>query len=161
MSNRSFVLGVVAIFITVLPVQGTDNKVDEAFQKVDSLAKQQRHWMNDKAAAKQCNIDITNINSVLANLNQPGQLINLMERCEHKRKEIPSDSKHEPYSNYFEQVTKFSIRKLGTMTSPDAVKAMNSDVPKTVHVDGSMGLVYDEAKAGQSKSLKLKLPTGE
>jgi hypothetical protein len=42
------------------------------------------------------------------------------------------------------------------MTSLEAVTALNEKVPKIVLIDGSMGLVYNEAKEEQAKLLKAK-----
>ncbi|CAN5707348.1 hypothetical protein BH10CYA1_BH10CYA1_06020 [soil metagenome] len=157
MSNRRITLPVIFVLLTAIPAQCKDMMASKAFAEADKYAQQRQHFTDNKEVTRQSDIDIVNIKSTVAKLNKPNQLVDFAAMCDQKIKTIPSDSKYEPYFDYFEQVTMFSVRKLGRMTSPAAVKALTVEIPKVVHVDGSMGLAFDEAKVEQAKLLQAKI----
>jgi hypothetical protein len=148
-------LAVVLAVCLQLPSVATDANLARVFAETDKYAKQQKQFASDQTAEKQqASENIKQIEKITSELNT-SQLLELIKFSHTKMQGEPF--KHgEPYLNYHESVVHFSIRKLGKMTSPEAVTALNEKVPKIVLIDGSMGLVYDEAKEEQAKLLKAQ-----
>lgn len=79
----------------------------------------------------------------------PDQLIQLIKQCKQKIHEIPSDSVHECYFDYFEQAIKFSIRRLGELNTSEARKAL-SDVKPIIADSEALVLTWNEINTKKS-----------
>lgn len=79
----------------------------------------------------------------------PEQMVELIRQCKQKIHEIPSDSVHECYFDYFEQAIKFSIRRLGEVNTPGALKAL-ANVKPLIADSETLVLTWNEVNAKKS-----------
>jgi hypothetical protein len=125
-----------------------DQAVLSAFANVDKYAKQEQLLAPGPIAEQQDKNGIKEINSIVQGLSHPEQLVELISMCKGKIAEIPSDSKHEPYFDFFESVIHFSIHQLGSMNTAEAKRALDDVHPI---ITGSASLIesWNEAKEKQ------------
>ncbi len=127
-----------------------DQASDKVFAKLDVQAKEQWHQKPPLDANEQRTESIKNGNLLKADVRDltPRQLVALIKRCRQKIHEIPSDSKHERYFDYFEQAISFSLRRLGELDTAPARQALD-EVKPIISGTSSLMLTWDEVKAKQ------------
>jgi hypothetical protein len=158
MYKRSLVLAFAFSYCLAEPSIAADKKVSQIFAEANLHASQEKsdsEYVSEDAAKQRGRERIKQIESLLAKLDRPEQLVELISMCKEKVHLIPSRPKFEPYFGYLESIQKFAIRKLGTMTSPEAVRALEQ---VGVLESGKAAIMesWDEAKEHQNKLLSGK-----
>ncbi|MBI2812028.1 MAG: hypothetical protein HYX67_14525 [Candidatus Melainabacteria bacterium] len=152
MLNRAFCIGISLAILCASDGRAASTAASKAFQKIDVYAKQQKYIpITEKGAVeKQSKGGIRQIHSVIDSLTLD-QLVDLIAMSRKKIHEIPSDSKHELYFNYFEEVIHFSIRHIGKDKTPGAKEALLRVKPI---ISGAAALTetWDEAYAEQANT---------
>jgi len=152
MLNRAFCIGMSFAIFFASAARAASTAVSNAFQKADVYAKQQKYIpiTEKNAVEKQSKKGIKQIHEVIDSLT-PDQLVDLIAMCKKKIHEIPSDSKHEPYSNYFEEVIHFSISHIGKDKTPKAKQALLKVKP-IISGAASLTETWHEAYANQTNT---------
>lgn len=83
-----------------------------AFADAALYAGQEKQYPNEASAQEGSAQSVQQIEAIIAKLNQPEQLVELIIKCNAKTAQIPSSSKYQPYYNYFMFVQEFAISKL-------------------------------------------------
>lgn len=129
-----------------------DQAVSKIFHQLDTEALRQWHQKpitHEKQGKKQAIKSGKILQSHVHDLS-PEQLVELIKQCKQKIQEVPSDSKHERYFDYFEQAIAFSIARLGEQKTTAAKEAL--DKVKPIIAGGAhLEQVWDQAKAKQTK----------
>lgn len=127
-----------------------DQITDKVFAKLETQALQQWHQkpLSDSMAKRINAIEKGKLLKADIQDLSPEQLVALIKSCRQKIHEIPSDSKHERYFDYFEQAINFSLRRLGELDTTSARKALD-DVKPIIAGTSSLMLTWDEVKAKQ------------
>lgn len=153
MRKQYFCFGLLAMLNLSQPAYAVDPAVSNAMAKAEKYARLEKTFTGPVTSEqqnimdKQCQDGIKQISGLTKSLTAP-QLVQLITLAHKKMQQ-------NHYLPYFESVIHFSVKRLGQMASPEAVKALN-DASAIVHPDGSMGLVFDEAKERQNKLLQSK-----
>lgn len=154
MSNR---LREVALALTLISTLSNlykpvfaDQQSKTIFEKLDKQALQQWHQKpsTEEKVAHQESIEQSKVLKNDVHDLTPEQLVDLIKDCRQKIHEIPSDSQHEKYFDYFEQAIKFSIRRLGELNTSAAQAALEKVKP-VIKGSSSLMLTFDEVKAKQ------------
>ena len=141
----------IACCIATAPALCSDQGVKDALAEADKFALQEKYIPDEQTAKAHCSQTIKQINAIIDKLQEPSQLVELISVCNEKISQIPSDSKHEPYFNYFIFVQEFAIGRLGKMQTPEAKEALDQ-VHQAITGKAHLSEVWDEAKIQQDKA---------
>jgi hypothetical protein len=140
--------------LLVTPALCAEQKAKDAFAQADKFASQEKYIPEPTAAKAHTRETIQQIDGIIDKLT-PNQLVDLISLCKEKISQIPSDSHHEPYFGYFEDVQHFAISKLGKMHTREAIVALDQVHPI---ISGKATLLesWDEAKRQQGSASPAK-----
>jgi hypothetical protein len=140
--------------LVMAPALCAGQKAKDAFAQADRFASQEKYIPDPTAAKAHTRESIQQIHGIVDKLT-PNELVDLISLCKEKISQIPSDSQHEPYFGYFEDVQHFAISKLGKMHTPEAKVALDQVHPI---ISGKASLLesWDEAKRQQGNASPAK-----
>jgi hypothetical protein len=140
--------------LLVAPALCAEQKAKDAFAQADKFASQEKYIPDPTGAKAHSREIIQQIDGIIDRLT-PNQLVDLISLCKEKISQIPSDSHHEPYFGYFEDVQHFAISKLGKMHTPEAKDALDQVHP-IISGKASLLETWDEAKRQQRNASPAK-----
>lgn len=151
MSNKLLTVSVLLLLVASFSpaLNAADETVTALMKRIDQQALQERR-ITDEQAERQHAIESGKQMEAMVHDLAPNQLVELARLCKQKMREIPSDSRHERYSHYFEEIIHFSIMRLGEQKTAAAKEALDQ-VHAIVTGAASLMETWDEAKEKQGK----------